>query len=299
MLSICVPIYNFDVRNTVRRLKLQAEMIEEEVEIVCIDDHSNQHYRDINASISSDAHYIKLPHNVGRSAIRNMFLQHATQPYLLFLDCDSVIVSRDFLKTYVRLIKAEAPQVVSGGCVYPPRYGRNQRLRYMYGNRHETKPSAVRSSDPYGNFTARNFVVRREILQAIPFDERVLKYGYEDSLFAYQLKCQGITVKHIDNMVEHGYLESNQEYLSKTIESMSGLSQIYNFMWEDQSFCRHVRLLNAYNKIHRSHIESLVLFVFRVSHHWMERNFVRGWANPNAFEFYRLGRLIKCIKALS
>ena len=44
--------------------------------------------------------YKELAVNLGRSAIRNALGKVAKYPYLMFMDCDSKVVRKDFIKKY-------------------------------------------------------------------------------------------------------------------------------------------------------------------------------------------------------
>ncbi|HEX8350923.1 MAG TPA: glycosyltransferase, partial [Hymenobacter sp.] len=72
-LSILIPIYNRDVTELVQTLQQQATEWEGPVEIICLDDGSQEEFRALNQPLASLAgvHYEELSHNIGRAAIRN------------------------------------------------------------------------------------------------------------------------------------------------------------------------------------------------------------------------------------
>ena len=141
-----------------------------------------------------------------------------------------------------------------------------------------------------------NFAIHRDVLERIKFDKRISKYGHEDTLFGYRLEEAGIPIKHIDNPVVNGQVESNAEYLHKTVTAVENLSYIYNFMWEDQRFCQSVRLIRAYSLVRRLGLHKLVYRVFRIMKSPMESHFVSGnGISLRQFNFYKLGIFIKKI----
>ena len=72
-LSICVPVFNFDVTELVKKLDKQAGLLSVPFEIVCIDDCSDEKFIKINKEICSKyGKYIELKENIGRSKIRNL-----------------------------------------------------------------------------------------------------------------------------------------------------------------------------------------------------------------------------------
>lgn len=294
MISICIPIYNHYTYPLVRRLRTQVDLADrDDYEIVCIDDHSSGYYISQNKGIANLATYVQLEWNVGRAKIRNLFLKYAKGEYLLFMDCDSLVPDL-FLSKYSKTLSAK-PSVVVGGRVYDER-GNNtaHRLRYLYGTKVESQPVEVRVRHPYHSFQTSNFMVRRDVLERIRFDESITKYGHEDTLFGYQLERHRIPIMHIDNPVVNGEVEENAEFLHKTVEAVENLAGIYDRMWEDQRFCESVKLLSTYSRVRRMRLQGVVYFVFKLFKVPMESHFVSGnGISLNQFSFYKLGLLIK------
>ncbi len=56
MLSILIPVYNFDVRKLVHQLHEQGLLLEIPFEIICVDDASFIEFTEINASIKNLEH---------------------------------------------------------------------------------------------------------------------------------------------------------------------------------------------------------------------------------------------------
>lgn len=296
MISICIPIYNNYTYPLVRRLVRQTANADDgEYEIVCIDDHSSGYYVNQNKGIAEIATYVGLEKNVGRAKIRNMFLNYAKGDYLLFIDCDSQVPDT-FVKNYAKtLTRKQPPAVVVGGRVYDETFNdREHRLRYLYGTEVESRPVEVRLKRPYESFMTNNFMVRRDVLEKIRFDENITKYGHEDTLFGYRLQQEKVPILHIDNAVVNGQVEDNAEFLHKTVEAVENLAEIYDNMWEDQRFCQSVRLLRAYNRVRRLGMQGLVYWLFKVMKTPMESHFVSGnGISLKQFSFYKLGLLIK------
>jgi glycosyltransferase involved in cell wall biosynthesis len=98
-LSVCIPIYNSDVRALVNALCAQiAALPEATIDIVLIDDASVPEFTKRNVFSETFVKFIALPQNIGRSRIRNAFLKYTDADYLLFLDGDSTILDPLFLK---------------------------------------------------------------------------------------------------------------------------------------------------------------------------------------------------------
>ncbi|MEN9742224.1 MAG: hypothetical protein RLZZ65_29, partial [Bacteroidota bacterium] len=89
-LSICIPIYQSDVRQLVYKLLEQIERIADaQIHIVLIDDASDENFRALNLIKHPAVQFIALPQNIGRAKIRNAFLNYTQADYLLFIDGDS------------------------------------------------------------------------------------------------------------------------------------------------------------------------------------------------------------------
>lgn len=295
MISVCIPIYNYPVYPLVRQLRNEIERqgLGAEFEIVCIDDHSSERYREENKDIRDIATYLTLENNIGRARIRNLFLEHTTGEWLLFLDNDSE-VGEHFLEKYLKHAGGKA-DVVVGGRVYDRRGADPEhRLRYLYGKNVESRTAEQRREEPYRSFMTNNFMVRRRVLEQIGFDARLEGYGHEDTLFGYRLEEHRVPILHIDNPVVNGYVETNGEFLTKTVEGVASLAQIYGYMKEDWCFCRSVRLLRAYDRMRSLHLEGLYYRLFRWMRPVMEKRLKEGRRGlVRILNLYKLGVFIE------
>ena len=294
MISACIPVYNYDACGLAKSLLAQASEIEGGLELVCIDDCSSPAFRERNSELALLGVYVQLEENVGRARIRNMFLDHTKGDYLLFLDVDSEI-PQGFLRRYAEAL-ADGPAVVVGGRIYDRRgNNREHRLRYLYGTQVESKGAAERSAHPWQSFMTNNFVVRRDVLERVRFDERIDRYGHEDTLFGYRLEQNDIPVKHIDNPVVNGEVEENADFLHKTVEAVKSLAAIDGMLPEaDQGFALKVRLLDTYRRLRRWHLTAPVQWVYSILKRPLESHFISGNAVSVAqLNFYKLGTYIK------
>ncbi len=247
-LAICIPIYNFDVRPLVQALYKQTEALSQEVEIIMIDDASDSSYKDINKAIKAWGTYIELPQNIGRAKIRNLFLQHSQADYFLFLDGDALIIKNDFLSKYLQLItKQQPPIIICGGRVYPTHLASpSQSLRWRYGHAKESQTADIRNQHPNRSFMTNNFVVKREVLANIPFEERLSQYGHEDTLFGFELQKQGISIMHINNPILNGDIETNAVFMAKTEAGIKSLAQIIRWQQQDKNLINSIQLSRTY-----------------------------------------------------
>lgn len=298
MISICIPIYNFDVRPLIDQLHKQSQALNIASEIICIDDCSEKNFWDINERIKDKcSQYILLDNNIGRAKIRNLFLQYSRYDYLLFLDCDSLIIRNDFLQKYADNLSQPGNQVICGGRIYESdKPGLNKLLRWKYGIYKESQSVEVRMINPGKSFMTNNFLLYRSILINHSFDERLTEYGHEDTLFGYHLKKNSIAVQHIDNPVLNGEIEDNQNFLRKTELGLRNLVHILHFVDNDTILIQDVTLLKFYKKVEKYHLIPLVTIIYNVSRSVLKKMLVKGYVSLVVFDFYKLGYFATCMK---
>lgn len=296
MISICIPVFNFDVRDLVKSLHSQCKGLNCKSEIIVIDDCSDNTFRKINSEIHSISKYIQLEKNIGRSKIRNLFLQYDTYDYLLFLDCDSIIINSDFIKNYVESVSNNS-DVIVGGRIYPQtKPERNKLLRWKYCLLREQRPQPNDFNYKKMHFLSNNFLIKKSLFEKIRFDERITGYGHEDTLFAYELKKSGIVIKYINNPVMNGELESNEEFIQKTEKSIDNLKLILEFLKFDKGFVNEVTLLKNYFLIKRWKLEFILYLKWKLLNSVIKSFLEKGLVNLFLFDFYKIGYLIHIIR---
>lgn len=290
MISICIPIYNYDVRPLVNELLIQVEKNDFLAEIILIDDCSNDEFREINKALSINNNYIQLDVNIGRSKIRNLFLKYAKYDFLLFLDCDSLIISDKFLENYYAAIYNTDTKIVCGGRVYPSeKPSANKLLSWKYGTLVESKTVENNKAQAYKSFMTNNFIVDKSVLSSVRFDERISKYGHEDTLFGYQLKKNDIGIEYIKNPILNGDIEPNDEYLRKTEIGLINLICILKYVNYDVNFIDDVKILKFYYSIKNKHLLPIINIAFFISNKTIKKLLINGRGGINLFNFYKLG----------
>ncbi len=247
MLSICIPIYNHDVRALGKTLAMQAAKLDMDAEILLLDDASDSFYQEINSELGrqSAISYDELSNNAGRSKIRNILAEKASGTHILFLDCDLEVENEDFLARYVSEMQPET--VVCGGHVYDgkpedPRY----LLHWKVGSNREVKKAPARQKRPYHSFMTGNFMIDKKIMDDIRFREDLRGYGHEDTMFGYELKKNNIPVRHIDNPLLHTGLEDADSFLFKSRESIINLMKSWEMTGFDPDYADMITILENY-----------------------------------------------------
>ena len=247
MLSVCIPVYNVDVTKLVSDLHTQIQELNESIEIVLIDDASDIEIKSNNRLLKEYCKIIELETNVGRSKIRNLFVSECKHPSLLFLDCDSEIISSTFLAKYIQELDRLKPKVLFGGSIYSEQ-GPDKKylLRWKTSINKESKSIQDRELNFNWGFKTNNFIIEKELLQKIAFNENLCGYGHEDTLFAFDLFRANVSVIQSDNSVLNAHLDTNHVYLKKTKEALANLVEVLKILNYDKEFIKHIPLLKTY-----------------------------------------------------
>ncbi len=189
-----------------------------------MDDCSDVDIRSINRPVLQTLYnvsYIELSENLGRSKIRNWLAKTARGSHLLYIDADSGIVSNDYLQRYADHLPADA---IYGGRTYQQKQpSMDYLLHWRYGSRYEDRSVKQRQRDPAHTFLTCNCLVSAEVVKAIPFDESINGYGYEDLVLAEYISSAGYSIRHIDNPIVHLELDNNSAFLVKSKEAIRNL----------------------------------------------------------------------------
>lgn len=295
MISICIPVYNFDVTELTDSLLEQANRIGYPIEILLFDDHSLSYFRNINSKLNNrkDVSYLEFDFNIGRSKIRNRLADFASGNWLLFLDCDMVIDEPDFLQGYVNVLtKAE---VICGGIKYGKKPFREELvLRWKYGIFRECKSAMRRQISPYNSFMSGNFLINSELFHSIRFNEDISGYGHEDTVFGINLKRRKVSILHIDNPSLHLGLEPCFDFLQKSEQSVINLSKLMNNAPDlRKDLERTVKVLRVFKILRFFGLTLLLRWVFRVVNPIIRRELCSKHPSLLMLDLYKLALLAK------
>ncbi|WP_312769776.1 glycosyltransferase [Epilithonimonas sp.] len=292
-LSICIPVYNFDVNDLVKDLQNQIISNKLDAEIILIDDASKTEFINKNKNLEKAVkQFIFLDKNIGRSKIRNLFLNYSQSDYLLFLDCDGKIINQNFLKHYTDFINTKNPDVVFGGRkVSDVKPSAEYGLRWKFAVERENLPLKQRLKSPYLDFQTNNFIVRKSVLEKNPFNETITQYGYEDLIFAKDLFKNNIFIDHIDNPIFNNDVETNEVFLAKADQSAKSLSQLIKTD-KDVERISKIKLAKAYSILKKTGGIFIYRLIYKFSKEYIKKKLLRGDASLKALDFYKLGQLI-------
>ena len=286
MISILIPIYNYDISNLALEINAQCKVAGVDFEIVCFDDCSNPKFKELNRVLDHEfgISYLELSDNLGRSKIRNKLAKNARYEHLLFLDCDSGIINDQFVQNYLDQIGKS--QIVYGGRIYettPPKTV-NKMLHWKYGSKRESQAIVSRKKQPFLSFQSNNFLIQRKLMLELPFPESISGYGYEDLVFAYQVKRKGVLIHHIENPVLHRNVENNKDFIRKTGIAAENLASLYH-----QDKLSDTRMLKFYEKVENVGFNSFLHKIIQGNTDRFLKNLNSQKPNLRFFDLYRYG----------
>ena len=285
MISICIPIYNFNVVNLIDIIVNQGENSKKVFEIICIDDNSSEETLKLNFEISfhESVKYLTLKENIGRSKIRNLFLENANYANLLFIDCDCSIQSENFLEKYFDQLNKS---VVYGGRkhheIAPKK--ENKQLRWLYGIKREDQNFNYRVENPYHSFRSNNFLIKKVVLNQIKFDENIKTYGHEDTLLSIELRKNNIKIYQIINPVFHEGIENSSVFLEKTKSAIKNLVLIDKVTLDISS----IRLVKTYNQLEKFRLTLLIFPLSKSILKLLEKQLLSSSPSLRIFDLYKL-----------
>ncbi|MDQ1098165.1 MULTISPECIES: glycosyltransferase family 2 protein [Chryseobacterium] len=292
-ISVCIPVYNFDVRELVAALNREIYVYTLDAEIILIDDASENSFSEINRELVGKVHhFVFLKQNIGRSRIRNRFIQYAVGDYLLFLDCDVRIDNPAFLRRYIAELRQNpVPELIYGNFKISEQHSGSLRNRYSVAREIF---SGERSSD-ISIFKTVNFAIKKEVLIQFPFNEDLTGYGYEDYVFAKLLEKNGISFLAFNNPVIHVDDTDNAVFLKKTEVSMDTL---YGLMTsaENSPFIQDIRVYRAATKLKKLKLDAAFLVMYGIAGKILYRNLVSENPKIRLLDIYKLALLLGKMK---
>lgn len=228
MISVLIPVYNYNIVALVKALHQQLTTSNLAFEIIAWDDFSNSLFNIENSEINqlSHTHLEMSSKNHGRTQTRQLLSNKAKYDWLLFLDADVMPETPQYIQKYVNLI-AKDFDAIYGGFSYSPTPPEADRvLRWKYGRNHEEIDAKTRNKKPYKIVISANFMIRKSIFNLINSNISHSGYGY-DNYFGALLKQHKINVFHIDNPVRHLGIESSAIFLHKKEEAADTLLKLY------------------------------------------------------------------------
>ena len=263
MLSILIPIYNYNVYPLALELHKQCLESGIEFEILCQDDASGSNFNLINENINSLSYssFKTLQKNIAHRENRNSLANQAKYDYLLFIDGDSNIINANYIINYLENIQNY--DIVYGGRIHPEICpSEKQKLRWKYGKFVEDKTTENRKKTPFQSLLFNNTLIKKDCFNKVKFDLFLKKYGHDDTQISYQLSLLKVKVNHINNPIEHGDIDTNSLFLLKMKNSLENLKYLYEEKKIDKNFSKLISLFLLVNKLKLTYFISKFYLLF-------------------------------------
>jgi hypothetical protein len=288
MLSILIPIYNYNVYPLVLELHKQCTDCGIDFEIICIDDASTQDQSKNNPiPFLTNCSFVELPQNIGRSKIRNLLATKSNYEWLLYVDCDTFPENSAFISNYISRINLSAKNVFFGGIVYTKdKPDNDQLLRWIFGQKREAIAVSERKKNPYKTTFVSNILINKRVFDILSFDEKITKYGYEDFTFIQTLKLENIEIEHIENPLYHLNLETSSLFLSKTktaLETLLFISKTNSKIEIDSKIIKTYKILSDFK------INLLIAKLFQKLQLKLEHHLTSEKPSLLVFDCYKIG----------
>ncbi len=310
MLSILIPTYNYNCSHLVCELQKQCEEVQAMLgkdfnyEIILADDASvDMDCVQANAVVEClpNCRYEEQAENIGRARIRNWLISLAKYDWLLFMDCDAEVISDDYILNYWKATEKSLGDIIVGGITTPKEALVGCELRHRYELAAENiRTLKARQAEPAAFFSTFNFLMHKRVLEKVLFDERCLKYGYEDALFGIEAEQCGFKIIHIDNPLMHMGINDNASFLANSEMALRSLFLLGSPMTD------RARVAKAASKMRSLHLPglkkpsaaTLLYILYRICSPLIRQNLLSHHPNLALFSFYKLGYYLGLKKLL-
>lgn len=285
MISILIPIYNYNIEDLILKLKEELKTVDFNFEIICCDDFSNKKYNQ-NLEIDPLVTFLKNERNIGRTETRQKLAVKAKYDWLLFLDADVLPVKKNFIKKYILAIQKLRFDVSFGGIsYYPEKPQKDFILRWKYGRKKEMISVKKRNRHSFNTITSANLLIKQNVFLNI---NKLLignHYGY-DNIFSLKLKTEHNSIVHIGNPVFHLGLENSYSYLNKKKQAAETIYMLYK---TNRIKAGDNGLLQTFELLKKLRLQFLALHGYEIFKVFLEKNLHSS--NPSIFllDCYRLG----------
>lgn len=288
MISFLIPTCNFNCSKLVRAIWRQADTLRKEsdggflFEIIVSDDASNEtevlEKLEKETEGMTDVRILRQERRLGRAGNRNALIAASSMPWKVFMDADAEVDATDFVQRYW---KARNLADVVCGSLEAGEKCTGKELRHEYEKRASQITAEEKNRKPYARFTAFNVMMNSKATDTVRFDENCREYGHEDTLFGLDIERAGLTIRHLDNPLIHAGLDSNREFLEKSLtalHTLHHLPQLHDVVGSSR----------VYRRLHRVGLAPLLRLMAKAFIPPIRRNLLSHHPSLFLFNIYKL-----------
>ncbi len=221
-LSILIPQFNQEITELLERLEVSIPK-DITYEVVVANDNDEASYPLTQEWLSTRGfRFIQNAKNLGRSKNRNQLAEASRYDLLLFMDEDMMPKNSACIERYHHALQNN--DVVVGGHIYEEKKPNSSYLlHWRYGSTIEAKAS---SKNEHKSFSSAVFGIKKSCFKSIKFNESIVDYGHEDSLFGASLNQRNYQIEFIDEPCYHLGLYTNSDFVERSCTAIKTLYQI-------------------------------------------------------------------------
>lgn len=292
MISILIPIYNFNCLRLVTDLQQQCEEVQAQFgaevfsyEIIVADDAgTDESIIEKNELIElfPGCRYVRGEENVGRARVCNRLFDQAAYDFLLLIDADAEVCTDDFIQTYWQ--RREQADVLVGSIRTPDKApaGHELRLKYEWAAE-KIRTVEYRNKQPAAHFSTFNVMFARKVIESHRFDERCTEYGYEDALLGLTITENGFSILHIENPLLHTGINSNKSFLGNSETALRTLAKL------GEPMTLHAHVAVAHRRLQTYGWAGIFALFFSLFAPLLKKNLLSRHPSLLLFKLYKLG----------
>ena len=169
MISVLIPVYNYNINDLVSALHKQLTNSKIAFEIICLDDVSNEDIVTSNLKVTQfeNTTYLLSESNCGIAITRQKLIEKAIYDWVILLDADVDFPDNNYISNYLNVINTNY-DAIFGGFAYkdaPPEI--EYRLRWKYGKKCEALSAKRRNKTPYKVTIAANLLIKKSTYKSL------------------------------------------------------------------------------------------------------------------------------------
>lgn len=286
MLSILIPVYNYEIVTLVNEIHKQATKSKIIFEIICLDDCSNENIIKTNKTIDnlSNTKYVLSKQNHGIAVTRQLLVNKAKYEWIILIDADVKLKNGFFISNYLEALKSEH-EVFFGGICYEdtPPHSKNI-LRWKYGKKYEEVSAKARNKKPYKITSAANILIKKSIYNRFYLDNIGNLYGM-DIFFGPQLKSNKTPILHLENSIYHLGLENSNKYLNKID---SAIRTLISLKYDNKITIHENDLLKTFLWSKKIHLNYIFSFIYKHFNLQLKKNLLSSNPNMILLQLYKI-----------